>query len=208
MKTDEVVLQRGVALAAALVGVTLIADVASLRIVTLAGLSIDGGTFIYPIMHTLRDLVHKTIGDKATRVLIYAAAAVNIAMFTLFWLVSALPPDMSVGPQSEFVYVLGPLWRIAVAGLTAEVVSQLVDTWAYELWVTRVTKRFEWSRVWVTNAVSQPVDSILFAWIAFGGLMSAAVVWSIVLSNVLIKGGTTLFAAPLIYTVPEVAHAD
>jgi queuosine precursor transporter len=208
MRQDAVALRRGVALAAALVGVTLVADIASLRIVKLGGLSVDGGTFIYPIMHTLRDLVHKTIGAKATRVLIYAAAVVNIAMFLMFWLVSALPPDMAVGPQSEFVQVLAPLWRIAVAGIIAEVISQLVDTSVYELWVTRVTKRFEWSRVWVTNAVSQPVDSVLFCWIAFGGLMPAAVVWSIVLSNILIKGGTTLLVAPLIYAVPEVAHAE
>lgn len=208
MQKDDAVLRRGVALAAALVGVTLVADVASLRIVRVAGFSIDGGTFIYPIMHTLRDLVHKTIGDKATRVLIYASAAVNIVMFLMFWLVSALPPDIEVGPQMAFVQVLAPLWRIAIGGIIAEVISQLVDTWAYEVWVTRVTKRFEWSRVWVTNAVSQPIDSVLFSWIAFGGLMPAAVVWSIVLSNILIKGGTTLIVAPLIYAVPEVAHAD
>jgi queuosine precursor transporter len=206
MQIDEKTLSRGVVLAAALVGVTLIADIASLRIVMVAGLSIDGGTFLYPIMHTLRDLVHKTIGNRATRALIYAAAVINISMFVLFWLVAGLPPDLEVGPQTAFVRVLGPLWRIATAGLIAEILSQLVDTWVYELWVTKVTVKYHWSRVWVTNFVSQPIDSLLFSWIAFGGLMPASVVWSIVLSNILIKGGTTLVAAPLIYAVPEVAH--
>lgn len=205
-EVNENVLARGVVLAAALVGVTLIADIASLRIVMVAGLSIDGGTFLYPAMHTLRDLVHKTIGSKATKALIWGAAVVNIAMFVLFWFVSSLRPDLTVGPQMEFVTVLGPLWRIATAGLIAEILSQLADTWVYELWVTKVTTRYQWSRVWVTNFVSQPIDSLLFCWIAFGGLMPASVVWSIVLSNILIKGGTTLVSAPLIYSVPEVAH--
>lgn len=205
---DEKTLARGVVLAAALVGVTLIADIASLRIVVLAGLSIDGGTFLYPIMHTLRDLVHKTIGYKSTRALIWGAAVVNVAMVALFWFVSALQPDLAVGSQQEFVTVLGPAWRIVTAGLVAEVLSQLADTWVYEFWVTKVTSRYEWTRVWATNLVSQPIDSVLFCWIAFGGLMPASVVWAIVLSNVLIKGGTTLLSAPLIYAVPEVAHAD
>jgi len=204
---DERTVARGVVLAAAMVGVTLVADIASLRIVVVAGMSVDGGTFLYPIMHTLRDLVHKTIGDRATRALIWAMAVVNLLMVGLFWLVSVMQPDLEVGPQLEFVRVLAPAWRIVSAGLIAEVVSQLADTWAYELWVTKVTVRWHWTRVWVTNLVSQPIDSVLFCWIAFGGSMPSSVVWSVVLSNILIKGGTTLLSSPLIYAVPETAHA-
>ena len=38
----------------------------------------------------------------------------------------------------------------------------------YSLWVKRVTRRVQWSRVLVSNAVSVPVDSLIFAWFAFG----------------------------------------
>ena len=38
---------------------TLIANVASLRIVIFAGFSIDAGTLIYPLTFTLRDLIIK-----------------------------------------------------------------------------------------------------------------------------------------------------
>ena len=65
---------------------------------------------------------------------------------------------------------------------------------------------FNWSptvRVLTSNAVSVPLDSIAFAWGAFGGLLPAAVVWSIVRSNVLVKGATTLLSLPLIYAVPD-----
>jgi uncharacterized integral membrane protein (TIGR00697 family) len=181
----------------------MMADIASLRIVTVAGFSVDAGTFVYPFTFTLRDLVHKTAGIRVARTLIITVAVLNLIMALLFWLTSILPPDMSVGPQVEFGMVLAPVWRIVFASILAEVVSELIDTEGYRLWVERVTHRYQWARVLVSNAVSVPVDSLIFAWLAFGGTMPNAVVWSIFVSNVLIKGATTLISLPGIYLVKE-----
>ena len=194
---------RALIVAAAYVAAQMLADVTSLKIVTFLGLSMDAGTLVYPITFTLRDLVHKTTGARGARALIAAAAVINLVMAGLFWLVSWLPGDPAVGPQLAFGQVLSPVWRITLASIGAEVVAELVDTEVYRLWVSRVTRRYQWLRVLVSNAVSVPLDSVIFAWGAFGGTMAAAVVWSIVLSNVLVKGATTLVSWPLIYTVRE-----
>ena len=181
----------------------MMADIASLRIVMVAGFSVDAGTFVYPFTFTLRDLVHKTAGIKAARALIVAAAVLNLIMAGLFWLTSILPPDLAVGPQEEFGRVLSPVWRIVFASIVAEVVAELIDTEGYRLWVEKVTHRYQWARVLVSNAFSIPIDSLIFVWIAFGGVLPAAVVWSIFVSNVLIKGATTLISLPGIYLVKE-----
>ena len=55
----------------------------------------------------------------------------------------------------------------------------------------------------ISNSVSVPLDSLIFRWVAFGGVLPNAVVWSIVISNVLVKGATTLVSLPAIYLVPE-----
>jgi uncharacterized integral membrane protein (TIGR00697 family) len=188
---------------AAYVAFQMIADIASLRIVTLGGFSIDGGTFIYPFTFTLRDMVHKAAGIKSARILIVAAAVLNLVMALVFWLVSILPPDMAVGPQEEFGMVLSPVWRIVFASITAEIVAELIDTEGYRLWVEQVTHRYQWARVLVSNAISIPIDSLIFVWIAFGGVLPAVVVWSLFLSNVIIKGATTLISIPGIYLVKE-----
>jgi uncharacterized integral membrane protein (TIGR00697 family) len=181
----------------------MMADIASLRIVMVGGFSIDAGTFVYPFTFTLRDLVHKTAGIKAARALIITAAVLNLIMAGLFWLTSILPPDMAVGPQEEFGMVLSPVWRIVFASIIAEVVAELIDTEGYRLWVEKVTQRYQWARVLVSNAFSIPIDSLIFVWIAFGGVFPAAVVWSIFVSNVIIKGATTLISLPGIYLVKE-----
>ena len=181
----------------------MMADIASLRIVMFGAFSVDAGTFVYPFTFTLRDLVHKTAGIKAARALIITAAVLNLIMAGLFWLTSILPPDMTVGPQEEFGMVLSPVWRIVFASIIAEVVSELIDTEGYRLWVEKVTHRYQWARVLVSNAFSIPTDSLIFVWIAFGGVFPAAVVWSIFVSNVIIKGVTTLISLPGIYLVKE-----
>jgi len=196
-----------IVVSSAYIAAQILSDVASLRIVLFAGLSVDAGTFIYPITFTLRDLVHKVAGIKAARVLILTAAVINVAMAGFFWLVSKLPPDSSVGPQVEFGMVLSPVWRIVFASIVAEVLAELIDTEAYRLWTARVTERYQWTRVLVSNSVSVPVDSLVFSWLAFAGQLANAVVWSIVLSNILIKGITTLIGLPAIYLVKDSSKA-
>jgi hypothetical protein len=191
----------GILTIAAYIGAQMIADIGSLKIAWVAGFSIDGGTFIYPLTFTLRDMVHKLLGRKAARVLIIAAAAINLIMAGYFAMLSRLPPDPTWPLQEAFAAVLNPVWRIVLASILAEVISELLDTEVYHLWVNRVTRRYQWARVLVSNAVSVPVDSLVFSWIAFGGVLPRAVVWSIFLANVLVKGLTTLLSLPGIYLV-------
>lgn len=192
----------------AYVAAQIFADVTSLKIVRVAGLSLDAGTLIYPFTFTLRDLVHKTIGRAGARVLIIAAAVINLLMAALFWVVSRLPYDPGAGPQPDWDAVLSPVWRIVIASIVAEVIAELIDTEAYHLWVTRITERYQWARVLASNAISVPVDSLIFVWLAFGGVFAAAVVWAIFWSNVLIKGAVTIVSLPAIYLVPARPDAE
>jgi len=197
----------GVWVVAAYVAAQMMADVLSLKIATVAGLSVDAGTFIYPFTFTLRDLVHKLLGRSAARAVILAAGAVNILMAALFRFAAWLPPDPTWPLQREFSALLTPVWRIVVASIVAEIASEFADTEIYHLWVTRVTHRFQWARVLISNSFSLPLDSLVFAWGAFGGQYASATVWSIFLSNVIVKGAVTLVSLPGIYLVPETRAA-
>ncbi len=193
-----------VIVASAYIAAQMLSDIASLRIVTIAGLSLDAGTIIYPFTFTLRDLVHKVAGKSVARLLIVLAAVINLVMAVIFWLVAALPPDPEVGAQLAFGQVLAPVWRIVFASILAEVVSEFIDTEVYARWVARMGERFQWGRVLSSNAVSVPIDSALFSVLAFGGVLPAGVVIGIFWANVLIKGAVTLISIPWIYLVrPE-----
>ena len=190
-----------VVLASAYVGAQILADVASLRIVEVAGITMDGGTLIYPFTFTLRDLVHKAAGVATARALIFTAAGLNVVMAVLFWIVAALPPDLAVGPQTEFGAVLSPVYRIILASIVAEIVSELVDTEVYTRWVSRFSEKWQWGRVLTSNAVAIPLDSVIFVVIAFGGVIPAAAVVAIIWGNILVKALVTVISIPWIYAV-------
>lgn len=193
--------QAGILVIAAYVAAQILADVGSLKIAWVAGFSVDGGTFIYPLTFTLRDMIHKLLGRRAARTVIVAAGGINLLMAGYFALLTWLPPDSAWELQAAFANVLNPVWRIVVASIAAELVSELLDTEIYQLWVEQVTRRYQWARVLVSNSISIPVDSLVFCWGAFGGALPTAVVWSIFWSNVLVKGLTTLVSLPGIYLV-------
>ena len=185
------------------VAAQLLSNVTSLRILMIAGFSMDAGTLIYPFTFTLRDLVHKTGGIRVARAVVITAAAANLFMAGIYWLVARLPPDMSVGSQLEFGQVLSPTWRLVFASIVAQVVAELVDGQIYQVWVNRIGHKLQWMRVLTSNSVSVPLDSALFCGLAFIGRMPLVVVVSIFWANVILKGLTTLVSLPWIYFVRE-----
>ncbi len=185
------------------VAAQLLSNVTSLRILMFAGFSMDAGTLIYPFTFTLRDLVHKTGGIKVARAVVITAAAANLFMAGLYWLVARLPPDMGVGAQLEFGRVLSPTWRLVIASIVAQIASELVDGQVYQAWVNKVGHKLQWMRVLTSNSVSVPLDSVLFCSLAFIGRMPFFVVVSIFWANVILKGITTLVSLPWIYFVRE-----
>jgi len=181
----------------------LLSDIASLKISLIAGFSLDAGTFIYPLTFTIRDLVHKRLGKMAARKIIILAAGINLFMALFFHFVAWLPQDPAWGLGKEFTTILGPVWRIVIASIVAEVFSELIDTEIYHLWQSRITTKYQWMRVLSSNAVSIPIDSLIFCWGAFGFLLPHDVVWSIFFANVIVKGAVTIISLPSIYLVKE-----
>lgn len=197
---------------AAYIGAQMLADVTSLKIGLVAGYAVDMGTFIYPITFTLRDVVHKLLGKRNAQALIIMAAVINLFMAAYLSWAASVPSDPSWGLGAEFSAILGPLWRIVIASILAEVVSELIDTEVYDWFVTRITERYQWARVLLSNSISVPVDNLIFAVGAFGALpflqdhfltLPWDVVGQIFVFNLIVKYGMTLISLPLIYLSPK-----
>lgn len=200
-----------VVVVAAYVAAQMLSDIASLKIGVVAGLAVDMGTFIYPITFTLRDVVHKVLGKRNAQLLIVCAAFINLAMVLyLTWAASVESDPASFGGP-EFSMIFAPLWRIVVASIVAEVVSELMDTEVYHWFVTKITRRWQWLRVLVSNAISVPIDNIIFVLIAFSPIWflgtplvdAWSTTWEIFLFNLMVKFAVTLISLPLIYITPD-----
>ncbi|MBN1666439.1 MAG: queuosine precursor transporter [Anaerolineales bacterium] len=195
--------RAAVIVVAAYIAAQMLADIASLKIGVVASLAVDMGTFIYPITFTLRDVVHKILGKQNARLLIVTAGVINLLMALYLLWVAHVPGDPEWGLSAEFAAILAPVWRIVLASILAEVVSELVDTEIYHWFTTRITRRYQWARVLTSNSVSVPLDNVIFAVGAFGWALPWHVVWQIFLFNLLVKYAITLLSLPLIYVVHD-----
>jgi uncharacterized integral membrane protein (TIGR00697 family) len=200
---DKPVSTSAIVVISVYIAAQLLSDIGSLKIAWFAGFSVDAGTFIYPLTFTIRDLIHKQLGKAAARTIIILAAVINLFMVVFFQFAAWLPQDPTWGLGKEFATILGPVWRIVIASIVAEVVSELIDTEVYHFWVTRITRKHQWARVLTSNSVSIPIDSLIFCWGAFGLALPHSTVWSIFLVNVIIKGLVTVVSLPAIYLVKE-----
>ena len=185
------------------VAAQMLSDITSLKIGIVLGLAVDMGTFIYPITFTLRDMAHKVIGKRNTQALVITAGVINLLMAVYLLWVASVPSDPSWGLGKEFSAIFTPVWRIVLASIAAEIISELTDTEIYHWIVTKVTRRYQWLRVLVSNSISIPIDNFIFAVGAFGGVLPWEVVGQIFLFNLMIKYGMTLLSLPLIYLVPD-----
>ena len=89
-----------------------------------------------------------------------------------------------------------------MASILAEVVSELIDTEAYQRWTRWHGESKQWGRVVFSNAIAIPVDSAVFVGLAtMFGVFPAEVAWSIFWVNVVFKALITVISIPWIYWV-------
>jgi hypothetical protein len=183
----------------------MLADIAAVKLVSLLGAIIPAGTFVYAVTFTVRDALHRRYGIQAARVTIWAAAAVNVAMALYFMLTIWMPAPPYWGTQEAYAMVLGVVPSIVVSSIIAELLSELLDTEIYQIAWNTFAKNHHWLRVVVSNLISVPVDSIIFAGLAFvvwpliskGEPLTWAAFASMVIGQTLFKWVVSLAVLPI-----------
>jgi len=188
-----------------------IADVGATKLVDVWGITMPAGTFIFAVTFTLRDLVHKRLGKEWARAAIIAAGLFNIIQAWYLAQMAKLPSPgfFALGDQWNAIFAIVP--AITVGSILAEVVSELTDTEVYHLAKTKLEKWPQWTRVLLSNAVSLPLDSLIFSLTAFvllppifgGDALPVGAALSIGFGQIVFKALVTLVSMPGIYLVKE-----
>ena len=188
-----------------------IADIGATKLVQFGPYIIPGGTFIFALTFTIRDIIHKRLGREWARAAIVSAALLNILMAVYLAFVGTLPypPFFQLGESWGMIFAIIP--AITIASIVAEVVSESTDTEIYHLVKTRLPAWPQWTRVLFSNAVALPVDSLVFTLLAFallppllgGEALPFVALLPIMAGQIVFKAIVTVVSLPLIYTVPD-----
>jgi uncharacterized integral membrane protein (TIGR00697 family) len=162
---------------------------------------VPAGIVAYPVTFLLSDVVCEVYGKKTATSLVWLGLAANGALVAFIVLGRILPASPFWQQQASYNSILGMIPRIVAASLLAYVVSQHHDVWAFDFWKRRTSGRHLWLRNNASTAVSQALDSALFALVAFGGTVPTAVLLNLIGSQYLLKLLFALGDTPLCYVL-------
>ncbi len=183
------------------VAVTVIAaNIQVVKTVELFGVTATLGNIVYASSFLITDILSENYGFAGARRAVYYGFA-SVIGFTILMQLSlyfeAAPVDFA---QESLAVIFGFLPRIVVASLLAYGVSQLHDVWAYAFWKRLLPKRrYLWVRNNASTVVSQLIDSLVFATVAFLGVFDTRTFLEILITTYLFKVIVAICDTPFVY---------
>jgi uncharacterized PurR-regulated membrane protein YhhQ (DUF165 family) len=151
-------------------------------------LTAPGGTYLIGIALSLIELAHRTAPNRRegfvnAQLMVLGGFGASALLAAYLAILDVMPPDDALFDR------LSGTWRIVLGSLLAFIVSETIDN-SLGAWLRdRVPDA---ARVVATNAVSVPLDSVVFLLVAFGSL-------EFIEGQIVVKYAVTLvFGIPLV----------
>lgn len=175
------------------------ANIQVVKTVEIFGLVATLGNVLYGSIFFATDILNEVYGKKEARRGVWLGF-IGMALMTL-WMQFGLrfiphASDFAQGPLST---IFGLMPRIAAGSMTAYLVSQHHDVWAFQFWKRKTQGRFLWVRNNASTLVSQAIDSAIFCLIAFWGVFDTGTWIEILTSTYLLKLVVGVIDTPFLY---------
>ena len=179
----------------------LVANITAVKIIAVGSDGIDAGIITYPLTFLISDVISEVYGRKTATKVVWLGFLVNLVMVSTIFLAGKLPAATFWTDQPAYDTILGSVPRIVLGSMIAYIVSQNHDVIAFQMWRKFTKGRLLWVRNTASTLVSQGIDTFLFVIIAFSGLYSWDVLWSMIVLTYTIKALAAIADTPLVYLV-------
>jgi len=140
-------------------------------------LNLTAGVLLWPVVFIMTDIINEYYGQRGVRFLSYLAAGLIVFAFLVFYGAMALTPaDFFItsktgsgitNMENAYQAVLGQGGRIIIGSLTAFIIGQLVDVYAFHKIKRATGEKKLWLRATGSTLISQFIDSYVVLFIAF-----------------------------------------
>ena len=164
MSLDRNTLYWIIGLAATLIMAMTVADFAAAKFLDFGWVVTPAGALLFAVVFVVRDMLHKLAGAAVVQRVILIGVVLNLLIAGFMYAMTFIPaPEFR--PSVHFDAVWKMSLGIVIGSEIATIVSQWVNTVVYQnLWERDWGS---WTRTFVSNLVSLPVDAVLFVLFAF-----------------------------------------
>ncbi len=183
------------------VAVYLISQIAATKLISIGPFVFPGAIIIFPVSYIFGDILTEVYGYSRTRRIIWTGFAAASLMSVTFAIVEYLPPAPGWAQQQAFEAILGFVPRIVTGSILAYWAGEFVNSYVLAKMKILTKGRHLWMRTIGSTIVGQGVDSIVFASIAFVGIVPSAILLNVIVSLYLAKVVYEVLATPITYYV-------
>jgi uncharacterized integral membrane protein (TIGR00697 family) len=137
------------------------------------GLVWDGGAVLFPLAYVLGDAITEIYGFRTARKIVFITFAMNLVVVLALLLVQVLPPGPGWENQAAYEAIIGFMPRLVAGSLIAYVVGQVVNAFVFAKIKVATEGRKLWLRALGSSTVGNLIDTVIFVFIAFYGVISS-----------------------------------
>ena len=171
------------------------------KVATVWGFTFGAGVLFFPISYIFNDVLTEVYGYARARKVVWAGFGAIIFASFMSWVVVSLPPAMGWNDQPAYEAVFGQTPRIVLASLTAFFVGEFANSYVLAKMKVKTNGRHLWLRTIGSTIVGEGVDSAVFYPVAFLGVWEPQLLWTVMISNYIIKVGWEAVITPVTYKV-------
>ncbi len=188
-------------LVALFVAVLLISNIASTKILSLWKFTFDGGTILFPLSYIFGDILTEVYGFKRSRRVIWLGFVSAFLMSLTFFIVQILPPAAGWQYQQAYENILGFVPRIVMASLIAYFAGEFSNSFVLSRLKIYTRGKYLWTRTIGSTLIGQGLDTIIFCFVAFFGVIPVNVLWAVIISNYIFKCSIEICFTPFTYAI-------
>ena len=175
----------------------IVSNIASIKVVAIGPLVFDAGTILFPLSYIVGDIVTEVYGYRKMRSLLYVGVVSLILTMTTFWVVQILPASPDWPNQVAYESILGVVWRIVLASVTALFLGEIMNAYVMARMKVRSKGKNLWVRMISSSVVGSAIDTVVFSTVAFLGTMPFDALAQLMITVFLIKITTEVVVSPL-----------
>jgi uncharacterized integral membrane protein (TIGR00697 family) len=183
------------------VAIYLISQVSSAKLIAFGPFQVPGAIVLFPLAYIFGDILTEVYGYARTRRVIWTGFFSAVLMALVLVVVQHLPSAPDWPNQGAYEKILGFVPRVVLGSILAYWAGEFANSYVLARLKILTQGRHLWSRTIGSTVVGQAVDSLVFATVAFGGVVPVPILVRIVASIYALKVAYEAAATPLTYIV-------
>ena len=181
--------------------ILLISNLAGTKLIAFGPIITDGGAILFPISYILGDVLTEIYGYKYARRAIWVGLGVMLLAVLCFTIVRYMPPAPEYTAQASYEAVLGFFPRIVAASLAAFLTGSFLNSFVLAKLKVKTKGKKLWLRLIGSTVVGELCDTVVFAFVAFGGILQGMNMLTYILIGWIFKTVVEIVFLPITYRV-------